>query len=150
MSVKDKNPRGQWGMSKRFRKIQKSPLFFWQKLAKKMAKKHHSTLLTWLVNHWLVQKHQHFQAYCTDMSQKLNICPLKFPVLEILIAINSPKKLKRLNVWKRIDREPAVVFIQTLDKSDQNVPRKIDWERWNAEDFRDGKKWIHFDVSLCE
>ena len=84
MIVKVRKFRGQGGVSYLFRKkILKFPLFIWRKLVEKnVGKEYHGTSLNWIVFHWLVQKHQQFQAYCRDTTQKYSLCPLKNPKIE--------------------------------------------------------------------
>ena len=43
-------------------------------------------------------------------------------------SLDSPKKNWRRKIYNKLDREPVVVFIQKSDKSDQEVPGKLDLE----------------------
>ena len=70
-----------------------------------------------MVFHRLVQKHQHFEAYCRGSTQKYGLRPRKNS--KIFQLITRPKKIRRPKIWNVIDREPFVVFIQKPDKAEQ-------------------------------
>ena len=58
-----------------FKNMQNFRLFLTKPDRKKIDKTFHCRPVNWMVFLWLVQKHLHFQAYCTDKTQKI---PLPF------------------------------------------------------------------------
>ena len=90
--------------------------------------KKHSTSLNWMMLLRLLQKTPHFQASCTDFTQKHTLCPLENLKTETFIRELIEKNSRRPNVWKMIDHELVVLFMQKSDESDQEVPTKSDFK----------------------
>ena len=84
--------------------------------------------------HQLVQKNQHFQAYCRDESQNMKPLFCEKSENRIYLAKYAPKN------WTTIDREPIVVSIQKPDKFHKQVTEKIYLKRRKAEACQEREK----------
>ena len=134
-----------------FEKIQNFQLFL-TKTGRRIlcGKNYYNTPLNWMALYRLMQKYWHFEAYCEERTQKYKGCPQKNPKIGVFVN-NSPKNfsaaesLDNDRSWIRRSVYTKIGWIRRIG------PEKIRFEELKRRGMsRTGKKWNHFDVSLCK
>ena len=134
-----------------FEKIEKFQIFLTETYRKKNWWKTHCIPVNWTVFYRLVQKHQHFQAYCKDRTQKYTLCRLKnlksdfFPLIFRQKYVLSAGSLEYDRSWTFCSVYAKIGWIRPISAE------KIRFKEMNCRGMSwTGKKRNHFDVSLCE